>query len=239
MQQPRDVLFDALDVVIKNIDTIKSLRRAVPDSELSRMNQELRQENRRLTVLVETMQKAMANMSTATPPTSMPIDAEIYTAPRRHPDFVQAYTDIFKPTDWQTRLDEHAKLVLSLQSEFTGFLVTQIEAEVDEEDRVIEYVAECRFTVGRLSRLEFPFALKFFMDIVEQNKAPVPTVQYNPRSMDQYTGEQLEQLDKFTRVFCFRRDQFPHFYEWIRSVLLTVNGEDPDSEPDEHQEERA
>ncbi|KAK7017500.1 hypothetical protein VNI00_018629 [Paramarasmius palmivorus] len=100
---------------------------------------------------------------------------------------------MFVEGDWAKKLDKHAELVLSVQTEVTGFRVRSIEAVEDEGTGILRYIADCVMSNGIDDQIRDVLRDIDHTSEPDSLDAPSPMVQENDG--DKETGE-IKKLTK-------------------------------------------
>ncbi|KAK7020644.1 hypothetical protein VNI00_017682 [Paramarasmius palmivorus] len=225
-----EALLQALELVVKNVDKIQTIRRNVAQADGTFRIQQLEAEIQRLRKVNRTLHETLSTITTATPQTTVPSDSLVLTVDERYPDGSVPCTSMFVEGDWAKKLDKHAELVLSVQTEVTGFRVRSIEAVEDEGTGILRYIADCVMSNGIDDQIRvLPFSLTFVMEHDEESGGQHSAVQYTPGDHSHLSKDQRQRLKQFASSYTITRHQLPLFYPFILDVLRDI---DHTSEPD-------
>ncbi|KAK7053386.1 hypothetical protein VNI00_004012 [Paramarasmius palmivorus] len=219
-----DALLKALELVVKNVDKISTLRRSSTQTEGAYRIQQLEAEIERVKKVNQTLHKTLSAISTATPQSTVPSDSLVLTAVGHYPEDSIPYDSIFDDGDWPKKLDNHAEMVLSIQAEATGFRVNGIRALENTRTTELEYVADCTVTGGVGNKHTLQFRLVFAIELEGGIRRQI--VKYEPGDLTMFTKQQREALKAFRGPYTINRDQLGFFFPFMTTVLRDLDEKD-------------
>ncbi|KAK7017937.1 hypothetical protein VNI00_018498 [Paramarasmius palmivorus] len=162
-------------------------------------------------------------MKVSTPDLTAPPDSLVMTFPRSHPSFVPSYQTIFNPDDWASRLDSHAEIAMSLQTDVSGLRVLGVEAVEGAVPDTIDIVTSCRCTVcevgsdGKVHSICIEFGLRFAHE--SKNSDIVTMVNYEPRSLESLSDEEVKEIGRLSERLSFEKEWLFSFYGFLYGSL--------------------